>query len=62
MPFLIAVMFTVLYPKLSERNGFNINKLKFLYELEIDIVKGLIVLCKGDPNFLNQYIQLGFGQ
>lgn len=52
---LIAAMFIALYAKLNERNGFKINKLKFLYELEAEIVKELIILCKGDTNLLNQY-------
>jgi Transposase DDE domain len=59
---LIAAMFIALYAKLSQRNGFKINKLKFLYELEAELVKELIVLCKGDPNLLNQYLHQGFGQ
>ena len=59
---LIAAMFIALYAKLNERNGFKINKLKFLYELEAELVKELIVLCKGDPNLLNQYLDIGFGQ
>lgn len=52
---LIAAMFIALYAKLNERNGFKINKLKFLYELEAEIVKELIILCKGDANLLDQY-------
>ena len=44
---------------LNERNDFKINKLKFLYELEP--VKELIVLCKGIPNLLNPYLDIGFG-
>lgn len=59
---LIAAMFIALYAKLNERNGFKINKLKFLYELEAELVKELIILCKGDPNLLNQYFHAGFGQ
>lgn len=59
---LIAAMFIALYAKLNGRNGFKINKLKFLYELEADLVKDLISLCKGDPNLLNLYFDIGFGQ
>lgn len=59
---LIAAMFIALYAKLNERKGFKINKLKFLYELEAELVKELIILCKGDPNLLNQYLDVGFGQ
>ena len=59
---LMAVMFIALYAKLNERNGFKINKLKFLYELEAKLVKELIILSKGDPNLLNQYLDIGFGQ
>jgi IS4 transposase len=55
---LIAAMFIALYAKLNQRNGFKINKLKFLYELEAEIVKELIILCKGDLNLLNQYTPL----
>ena len=53
---LIAAMFIALYAKLNERNGFKINKLKFLYELEAELVKELIILCKGNLNLLNQYL------
>jgi len=59
---LIAAMFIALYAKLNQRNGFKINKLKFLYELEAELVKELIILCKGDPNLLNLYFHSGFGQ
>lgn len=59
---LIAAMFIALYAKLNERNGFKINKLKFLYELEAELLKELVILCKGDPDLLNQYIHSGFGQ
>ena len=59
---LIAAMFVALYNKLNQRNGFKISKLKFIYELEAELVKELIILCKGDPNLLNQYFHSGFGQ
>ncbi len=59
---LIAAMFVALYTKLNERKGFKINKLKFLYELEAEIVKELVILCKGDLNLLSQYFHSGFGQ
>ena len=59
---LIAAMFIALYAKLNNRNGFKINKLKFLYELEAELIKELIILCKGDSNLLNQFFDTGFGQ
>jgi Transposase DDE domain len=59
---LIAAMFIALYAKLNKRKGFKINKLKFLYELEAELVKELIIICKGNPNLLNQYFHSGFGQ
>jgi Transposase DDE domain len=59
---LIAAMFIALFNKLNNRNGFKISKLAFIYELEIELVKELIIRCNGDPNLLNQFIAMGFGQ
>ena len=59
---LIAAMFIALFNKLNDRNGFKISKLAFIYELEIELVKELIVRCNGDPNLLNQFTGMGFGQ
>jgi Transposase DDE domain len=59
---LIAAMFIALFNKLNNRKGFKISKLVLQYELEIELVKELFSLCKGDPNLLNQFISKGFGQ
>lgn len=53
---LIAAMFIALYAKLNNKTGYKIVKLNFLYELEIEIVKDLIVRCNGDPELLNQVL------
>jgi Transposase DDE domain len=58
---LIAAMFIALFNKLNNRTGFKLSKLALIYELEIEIVKELVILCNGDPNLLNQYLA-GFGQ
>lgn len=58
---LIAAMFMALFNKLNNRTGFKLSKLALIYELEIELVKELVILCKGDPNLLNQYLA-GFGQ
>jgi hypothetical protein len=59
---LIAAMFIALFNKLNNRKGFKISKLTFIYELEIEIVKELVIRCNGDPNLLNQLIAMRFGQ
>jgi Transposase DDE domain len=51
---LIATMFIALFNKLNNRTGFKISKLALIYELEIEIVKELIIRCNGDPNLLKQ--------
>jgi hypothetical protein len=58
---LIAAMFIALFNKLTNRSGFKLSKLALIYELEIELVKELVIRCNGDPNLLNQYLA-GFGQ
>lgn len=58
---LIAAMFIALFNKLNNRTGFKLSKLALIYELEIELVKELVILCNGDANLLNQYLS-GFGQ
>lgn len=58
---LIAAMFIALFNKLNNRTGFKLSKLALIYELEIELVKELVILCNGDANLLNQYLA-GFGQ
>jgi hypothetical protein len=58
---LIAAMFIALFNKLTNRSGFKLSKLALIYQLEIELVKELVILCNGDPKLLNQYLA-GFGQ
>lgn len=58
---LIAAMFIALFNKLTNRSGFKLSKLALIYQLEIELVKELVILCKGDPNLLKQHLA-GFGQ
>lgn len=53
---LIAAMFIALFNKLNNRKGFKISKLAFLNELEIELVKELIIQCNGDLNLINKYV------
>ena len=50
---LIAAIFMALYAKLKERNGFKINKLKYLHELEAELVRELTIICKGNSDLLD---------
>lgn len=59
---LIAAMFIALFNKLNMRTGFKLSKIAFQYELEIELVKELIICCNGDPNLINQFVGKGFGQ
>lgn len=59
---LIAAMFIAMFNKLNNRTGFKISKIAFQNELEIELVKELIIRCNGDPNLINQFIGKGFGQ
>ena len=59
---LIAAMFIALYAKLNDMKGYKIVKLNFLHELEIEIVKELIIRCNGDPNLLNHVLKKNNGQ
>jgi len=49
---LIAFELTFLYYKLNKISGFKIAKIEFANELEFDILKIIVELCKGDPNLL----------
>lgn len=49
---LIAFELTFLYYKLNKISTFKIAKIEFANEIEFDILKIIVELCKGDPNLL----------
>jgi hypothetical protein len=53
---MIAAILLTAYKKLNNLNGFKIPKLKFLGELEIEIVKGIVTLCGGNPKKINEIL------
>ena len=54
---LIATTLLLVYKKKNNLNGYKIMKLKFVQELEKELVKNFVKMCGGDPkkvdNFLN---------
>ncbi|TSE09811.1 IS4 family transposase [Aquimarina algiphila] len=55
MTLIIAILITV-YKKLNNLKGYKIPKLKFANELEVLIIKDIILKCGGDPNKINEII------
>ncbi|UUC46704.1 IS4 family transposase [Flavobacterium cerinum] len=49
MTLITAILLTV-YKKLNELKGYKIPKLKFANELEVLIIKDIVLKCGGDPN------------
>lgn len=55
MTLIMAILITV-YKKLNDLKGYKIPKLKFANELEVLIIKNIILKCGGDPNKINQIV------
>jgi hypothetical protein len=53
---MIAAILLTAYKKLNSLNGYKIPKLKFAAELEVEIVKGIVVLCGGNPNKVDEIL------
>jgi hypothetical protein len=53
---MIAAILLTAYKKLNQLNGYKIPKLKFSNELEIEIVKKIVILCGGNPEKLNEIL------
>lgn len=59
---LIAAMLLMLYKKLNNIEGYKIAKIKFINELDMEIVKVIIELCNGKPEKLKSITHFkGFG-
>lgn len=60
---LITAMLLLVYKELNNVKGYKIAKLKFVSELDNEILKIIITACNGDPNKLNKIKRFkGFGQ
>lgn len=53
---MIAAILLTAYKKISKLDGYKIPKLKFAGDLEIEIVKGIVEMCGGDPNKVNEIL------
>lgn len=53
---MIAAVLLQAYKKLNNFTGYKIPKLKFEAELEIEIVKGIVELCGGNPEKVNEIL------
>jgi len=49
---LITAMLILAYKKLNKIEGYKIAKLKFSDELQMEIIKELILICGGNPEKL----------
>lgn len=54
----MAILLTV-YKKMNKLKGYKIPKLKFAQELEVLIIKDIVLKCGGDPNKVNEIYQSG---
>lgn len=53
---MIAALLLLLYRQNNQLQGFKIPKLKFALELQTELIKELIIYCKGDPALLAHFI------
>lgn len=51
---LIAAMLIYIYRAINELDSFKIAKLKFVNELEIEVLKIIVEMCHGNPNLLHK--------
>lgn len=51
---LITAMLILIYKKVNKIDGYKIAKLKFTDEIQMEIVKELIIICGGDPKKLKE--------
>lgn len=51
---MIASILLLVYKKTNNLTGFKIMKLKFVHELEKELVKHFVRLCGGNPNMVNE--------
>jgi hypothetical protein len=54
---LITAMLLMVYKQVNEISGYKIAKIKFINELDNELLKQLIIECNGDPNIFMQKYQ-----
>jgi hypothetical protein len=53
---LITAMLLMVYKQVNEISGYKIAKIKFINELDNELLKQIIIECNGDPNlFIKKY-------
>lgn len=50
---LIAAMLFMAYKQLNQLQGFKIPMMKFIEDLEADLMKEIVAFCGGNPNLVN---------
>jgi hypothetical protein len=55
---LITAILLIVYKKLNNLKGYKIPKLKFAQELEVLIIKDIVEKCGGNPNKVNEILNL----
>nr|WP_262489988.1 transposase [Flavobacterium oreochromis] len=56
---LITVILLTVYKKLNKLKGYKIPKLKFANELEVLIMKDIVLKCGGNPDKINDIMNTG---
>jgi hypothetical protein len=56
---LIAAMMVLVYRKLNGLTGFKIVKLRFVLELQTEIIKEIVYRCGGNPQLIKQFMPSG---
>jgi hypothetical protein len=55
---LITAMLILLYKKANNIEGYKIAKLKLIDELQMEIIKEIVVVCGGDPKKMKKIYNL----
>lgn len=55
---MIAAILLLAYKELNGLKGYKIMKQRFINDLEISLMKDLVVLCGGDPNKVDAYLKI----
>ena len=56
---LITAILLAVYKKLNDLKGYKIPKLKFANELEVLIIKDIVLKCGGNPDKINEIMNSG---
>lgn len=54
---LITAMLLLVYKQVNEVSGYKIAKIRFINELDQELLKEIIIACNGDPNLLNRKLE-----